>query len=132
MSGTSQHQQHYTDQDLDDLISDTLRGGASKTPAQGLPAPSPSVSTAPADAAPTPTPAAPTPAPAAPAKKSKKDRKTKNIYNNNITTPEEFMADLPKYKFDPAERKEETVLGNVEAQVTGPDLGSEGVLDKQD
>lgn len=121
--------QKYTMQDIDDLIADVQQHGASGTGTHGLPPMPPPSSAAPAEAAPTPPSAAPTPAPA---KKSKKGRKTRNMYSNDTTTPEEFMADLPQYKFDPAERKEETVLGNVEAQVTGPDLGSEGVLDKQD
>ena len=57
----------------------------------------------------------PKPEPAPSEKKSKKekdkDRDAKLIYSDNDTSPEEKMARLPRYAFDPDQR-EETVLGN--------------------
>lgn len=53
-------------------------------------------------------------------KKSKKEKEKDNklIYSDNEVSPEEKMAKLPRYAFDPKER-EETVLGPPDAAVTG-------------
>ena len=60
---------------------------------------------------------------AAPEKKPKKDN-IKLVYSDNETSPEEKMAKLSRYAFDPKER-EETVLGEITATVTGVASGPE-------
>ena len=59
-------------------------------------------------------------------KKSKKDREKDNklVYSDNEVSPEEKMAKLPRYAFDPKER-EEKVLGAPDAAVTGVVSGPE-------
>ena len=52
-------------------------------------------------------------------KKSKKDKdNVRLVYSDSEVSPEEKMAKLPRYAFDPKER-EETVLGDPTAAVTG-------------
>lgn len=66
-------------------------------------------------------------------KKSKKDKEkaTKLVYSDNETSPEEKMAQLPRYAFVP-DGKGETVLGDATtAAVTGVVTASDDVLDKQ-
>lgn len=70
---------------------------------------------------------------AQPEKKSKKDKEkaTKLVYSDNETSPEEKMAQLPRYAFVP-DGKGETVLGDATtAAVTGVATGSDDVLDEQ-
>lgn len=70
---------------------------------------------------------------AQPEKKNKKDKEkaTKLVYSDNETSPEEKMAQLPRYAFVP-DGKGETVLGDATtAAVTGVARGSDNVLDMQ-
>lgn len=70
---------------------------------------------------------------AQPEKKSKKDKEkaTKLVYSDNETSPEEKMAQLPRYAFVP-DGKGETVLGDATtAAVTGVATGSGDVFDNQ-
>ncbi|KAI9821085.1 MAG: hypothetical protein M1827_003819 [Pycnora praestabilis] len=65
-------------------------------------------------------------------KDKEKDKNTKLVYSDNEVSPEEKMANLPRYAFVPS-RKEETVLGDATtAAVTGPVTGSDDVMDAQD
>ena len=59
-------------------------------------------------------------------KKSKKDKDkdVRLVYSDNDVSPEEKMAKLPRYAFDPKER-EETVLGEITPAVTGVVSGPE-------
>jgi hypothetical protein len=64
------------------------------------------------------------PADEAPKEKEKKSKKDKDkdiklVYSDNDTSPEEKMAQLSRYAFDPKEH-EEKVLGKTTASVTGP------------
>ena len=64
--------------------------------------------------------------------KRDKDKATKLVYSDNETSPEEKMAQLPRYAFVP-DGKGESVLGDATtAAVTGVATGSEDVLDKQE
>ncbi|KAI9656133.1 MAG: hypothetical protein M1831_004704 [Alyxoria varia] len=45
-------------------------------------------------------------------KKKKEERATKLLYSDNNVSPEEKMAKMSKYFFDPAERGEQVALGN--------------------
>ena len=56
--------------------------------------------------------------------KKDKDKDVKLVYSDNDISPEEKMATLSRYAFEPRER-EETVLGNVTAAVTGVASGPE-------
>ena len=57
-------------------------------------------------------------------KKSKKDKdNVRLVYSDSEVSPEEKMAKLPRYAFDPKER-EETVLGDPTPAVTGVVSGS--------
>lgn len=70
---------------------------------------------------------------AQPERKSKKDKEkaTKLVYSDNETSPEEKMAQLPRYAFVP-NGKGQTVLGDATtAAVTGVASGSDDVLDTQ-
>lgn len=65
-------------------------------------------------------------------KKSKKDKDkaTRLVYSDNELSPEEKMAKLSRYAFDPTNEKPETVLSSaVEPAVTGPVEGQDDVLD---
>ncbi|EON67284.1 hypothetical protein W97_06537 [Coniosporium apollinis CBS 100218] len=70
---------------------------------------------------------------AGPEKKAKKekDKNTRQVYTDNDVSPEEKMAQLPRYAFVP-DYREETVLGPAEAAVTGPALGEDDVIDRMD
>jgi hypothetical protein len=61
-------------------------------------------------------------------KKSKKDKdkEVKLVYSDNEVSPEEKLAKLARYAFDPKDR-EETVLGQPTAAVTGTVSGSDGI-----
>ena len=61
-----------------------------------------------------------------PEKKSKKDKDkdVRLVYSDNDVSPEEKLAKLPRYAFDPKAR-EETVLGDITAAVTGVVSGPE-------
>ena len=68
-------------------------------------------------------------------KKSKKEKErekeSKMIYSDNEISPEEKMAKLSRYAFNPEER-EEMVLGDASAAaVTGVDRGYEAPYDKE-
>ena len=64
--------------------------------------------------------------------KRDKDKATKLVYSDNEMSPEEKMAQLPRYAFVP-DGKGESVLGDATtAAVTGVATGSEDVLDKQE
>lgn len=67
------------------------------------------------------------------AKKARdKDRPTKLVYSDNETSPEEKMAKMSRYAFDPASKKEEIYLGGaVEATTTGVVVGPDDVIDRQ-
>ena len=53
------------------------------------------------------------------------------IYSDNHVSPEEKMAQLPRYAFDPAVRiKDERVVGAVEPAVTGITTGPGDVIDR--
>ena len=70
---------------------------------------------------------------AQPEKKGKreKEKATKLVYSDNETSPEEKMAQLPRYAFVP-DGKGETVLGDATtAAVTGVAMGTDDVLDNQ-
>ncbi|MCJ1442076.1 MAG: hypothetical protein MMC23_002568 [Stictis urceolatum] len=100
----------------------------------------PSISTPPQNgAATTPAPQAQLPAESAPTekpegkqsgqqkeKKSKKDKDKpiKLVWSDDEVSPEEKMASLPRYAFDPKDR-EQTVMGTVEAAVTATVSGYE-------
>ncbi|OJD11868.1 hypothetical protein AJ78_07455 [Emergomyces pasteurianus Ep9510] len=64
-----------------------------------------------------------------PAKKEKeKPKATRMVYSDNEISPEEKMAQLPRYAFVP-ERKEETVLGDATtAAVAGVNTASEQLV----
>lgn len=67
-----------------------------------------------------------------PKKEKEKDKATKLVYSDNEFSPEEKMAKMSRYAFNPADQKEETVLANaVEATVTGPVVGQDDVMDTQ-
>jgi len=68
-----------------------------------------------------------TPKPAEDGKKGKKS--TRLIYSDQQTSPEEKMAGMSRYSFTP--RKSETVLGPVDASVTGIVRGPDDVIDRQ-
>lgn len=66
----------------------------------------------------------------------KKARKTKDapaalqmVYGDNDVGPEEKMARLAKYAFDPTQHEDEPPLGPVEASVTGPVVGQDDLID---
>lgn len=63
--------------------------------------------------------------------KKEKDKNTRQVYTDNEVSPEEKMAQLPRYAFVP-DHREETVLGPVEAAVTGPALGEDDVMDRME
>lgn len=67
------------------------------------------------------------------AKKARdKDRPTRLVYSDNETSPEEKMAKMSRYAFDPASKKEEEYLGGaVEATTTGVVVGPDDVIDRQ-
>ena len=70
-----------------------------------------------------------------PEKKSKKekekDKDTRMVYSDNEISPEEKMAKLSRYAFNP-EEKENTVLGDAStAAVTGVDRGYDAPYDKE-
>lgn len=96
---------------VDDLIASVAGGeGGSKAQAESTPA-------------------------AAPEKKARKekdrDKAMQLVYGDNEVSPEEKMARLGKYAFDPKEHEEEAPLGPVEAAVTGPEVGENDVIDRQ-
>lgn len=68
------------------------------------------------------------------AKKVKdKDKAVRLVYSDNEVSPEEKMAKMSRYAFDPASRKEEEYLGSaVEATTTGVVIGQDDVVDRQD
>ncbi|KAF2090157.1 hypothetical protein K490DRAFT_71809 [Saccharata proteae CBS 121410] len=55
---------------------------------------------------------------AAPEKKNKKDKVIRLVYSDNEVSPEEKMAEMPRYAFNPKD-KQETVLADVSPNVTG-------------
>lgn len=61
--------------------------------------------------------------------KKEKDKNSRLVFSDNETSPEEKMARLSRYAFTP-NKKEETVLGNVTAEVTGIVAGPDDVVDK--
>lgn len=63
-------------------------------------------------------------------KKKKEKMPTKLMYSDNDISPEEKMARLPRYAFNPEARKEgETVVGTLEPPVTGVVVGQDDVVD---
>lgn len=63
-------------------------------------------------------------------KAKKEDDKRKLVYSDNDVSPEEKMAKLARYAFNPAERKkDEKVVGTLEPPVTGVVLGQDDVVD---
>ncbi|KAI9758601.1 MAG: hypothetical protein M4579_002977 [Chaenotheca gracillima] len=61
--------------------------------------------------------------------KKEKDKPTRLIFSDNDVSPEEKMAKLPRYAFNPKD-KEETVLGDATVPtVAGAQVGSDDVLD---
>jgi hypothetical protein len=74
----------------------------------------------------------PTPAPEKEAESaSKKSKKaTRLVYSDQEVSPEEKMAQLPRYAFTP-DKVGETYLAPVEANVTGVVRGPDDVLDAQ-
>ncbi|GME22522.1 hypothetical protein GTA08_BOTSDO11874 [Neofusicoccum parvum] len=63
-------------------------------------------------------------------KSKKEDDKKKLVYSDNDVSPEEKMAKLPRYAFNPAERrKDDTVVGSLEPPVTGVVTGQDDVVD---
>jgi hypothetical protein len=66
-----------------------------------------------------------------PSKKEKEKAKaTKLVFSDNEISPEEKMAKLPRYAFDP-DKKGETVLGEAAtAAVAGIVTGSDDVIDR--
>ncbi|MCJ1395771.1 hypothetical protein MMC18_008657 [Xylographa bjoerkii] len=63
--------------------------------------------------------------------KKEKEKETKMIYSDNETSPEEKMAKMSRYAFNP-EGKEETVLGDAStAAVTGVDRGYDAPYDRE-
>ena len=64
-------------------------------------------------------------------KEKEKDKDTRMVYSDNETSPEEKMAKLSRYAFNP-EGKEDTVLGDANtAAVTGVDRGYDAPYDKE-
>ncbi|KAI9801918.1 MAG: hypothetical protein M1833_002233 [Piccolia ochrophora] len=64
-------------------------------------------------------------------KDKERDRSTRLVYSDNDISPEEKMARLPRYAFEPP-TKGETVLGDATtATVTGVSTGPDDVLDVQ-
>lgn len=65
------------------------------------------------------------------APKSKKDDDKKRLaYSDNDVSPEEKMAKLARYAFNPDERrKDEKVVGTLEPPVTGVVTGQDDVVD---
>ncbi|MCJ1281108.1 hypothetical protein MMC26_000426 [Xylographa opegraphella] len=64
-------------------------------------------------------------------KEKEKDKDTRMVYSDNETSPEEKMAKLSRYAFNP-EGKEDTVLGDAStAAVTGVDRGYDAFYDKE-
>ncbi len=65
-------------------------------------------------------------------KDKEKDKPVKLIYSDDVMSPEEKMAKMPRYAFVP-DRKPETVLGDATtAAVTGVSIGVDDVLDSAD
>lgn len=65
-------------------------------------------------------------------KDKEKDKPVKLIYSDNVMSPEEKLAKLPRYAFVPDQRPE-TVLGDATtAAVTGVSIGVDDVLDVAD
>lgn len=63
-------------------------------------------------------------------KAKKEDDKRKLVYSDNGVSPEEKMAKLARYAFNPAERKkDETVVGSLEPPVSGVVVGQDDVVD---
>ncbi len=63
-------------------------------------------------------------------KEKDKDKATKLIYSDNEVSPEEKMAKLPRYAFDPTSKKEEAVLGStVEPTATSVVAESDDVIE---
>lgn len=70
-----------------------------------------------------------------PEKKSKKDKDkpTKLLYSDNEISPEEKMAKMAKYAFNPADRKEAPFITQaLGAHVTGPATGEDDVRDNKE
>lgn len=61
-----------------------------------------------------------------------KEKMTKLVYEDNEVTPEEKMARMARFAFDPAIRKQPSVVGNaMGAPVTGVASGPDRVMDAQ-
>ncbi|KAI9761689.1 MAG: hypothetical protein M1835_008140 [Candelina submexicana] len=110
--GRSAHE--ITDADFEDLVSQTIRNAENATN------PAPEVLTEKV---------VETPTERKPRKEKEKDKATKLIYSDNDVSPEEKMANMPRYAFVP-DGKRETVLGDAAtATVTGVVEDAPDVMD---
>jgi hypothetical protein len=131
-SGNGGQGSKIKDEDLDELFADVAKNGSAPAPAKQAVSEPPAAPQPPRAELPTPahttentTTAPTTSTPAMTEIKPKsKAKQTKLVFSDNVTSPEEKMAQLEKYKFEMTDQekmhdREETVLANATATVTG-------------